>query len=610
MKKQLLFVGACLFSSVLSFAQSTPVSQNVELKNVVLEELTGIYCGYCPDGHKIAQEISDANPERVVLVNIHAGGYAVPSTGDIDLRTSHGNSIDAWMDPGGYPSGSVHRKVSGGVIPQSRGVWSGMASSILAENSPVNVALDATIDATTREVTVNVEMYYTENQNPNTNHYLNVGILQDRIEGRQSGSSANPSQVLSNGNYLHNHAFRGYINTGGADGDMFDATQSGVITKTYTYTLPSKVGNVNLKIPDLKFFAFVGPGRNTASTSELFSAAEVSPTIVNTPGATAEMEGITNSFINIGCDTSSTITPKVKIFNEGQEITSLKFATSINGATAYESTWTGSIASYETEEITITGVPNFTPSIYYNNVKVDIIEVNGGNGTVGSDYSSTSTISSAKTVTGSDLTVEIYTDNYPGETSWEILNSNNQVVASGGNYTPTTQEVLSPDACKTKTHDIVLTESDCYSFKMKDSYGDGMAYGSNPAGGFGFKIKKGNQTLYSLISTPFEYTLIDGILNFTYDNSYVGLSNLENKLSMSVYPNPAKEQVSISFNADNKDYTINLVDITGRTLITKSYSSLNGSQVIDLPLNDISAGNYMITIASENGIVNKQISVQ
>ena len=59
-----------------------------------------------------------------------------------------------------------------------------------------------------------------------------------------------------------------------------------------------------------------------------------------------------------------------------------------------------------------------------------------------------------------------------------------------------------------------------------------------------------------------------------------------------------------------KDYTINLVDITGRTLITKSYSSLNGSQVIDLPLNDISAGNYMITIASENGIVNKQISVQ
>ena len=165
MKKQLLFVGACIFSSVLTFAQSTPVSQTVESKNVVLEELTGIYCGYCPDGHKIAQVIADANPGRIVLVNIHAGGFAVPSTGDVDLRTTDGTTIDNWMDPSGYPSGSVQRKVSGGEIPQNRGDWSGMVNTVLAQTSPVNVALDATIDATTRVVTVNVEMYYTSTQN-------------------------------------------------------------------------------------------------------------------------------------------------------------------------------------------------------------------------------------------------------------------------------------------------------------------------------------------------------------------------------------------------------------------------------------------------------------
>jgi len=620
MKKQLLFVGACIFSSVLTFAQSTPVSQTVESKNVVLEELTGIYCGYCPDGHKIAQGIADANPGRIVLVNIHAGGFAVPSTGDVDLRTTDGTTIDNWMDPSGYPSGSVQRKVSGGEIPQNRGDWSGMVNTVLAQTSPVNVALDATIDATTRVVTVNVEMYYTSTQNPGTNHYLNVGILQDNIEGRQSGSSANPAQVLSNGNYLHNHAFRGYINTGAADGDMFDATQSGVITKTYTYTLPAKVGNVNLKIPDLKFFAFVGPGRNTASTSELFSAAEVTPTIVNTPGATAQMEGIINSF-NIGCETSATVSPTVEVYNVGQEITSLKFATSINGGTAYESTWTGSIDTYDTEEITISGVPNFVPSIYYNNVKVDIIEVNGGSGSIASTYSATSTISKAKTVTGAELTVEIYTDNYPGETSWEILNSNNVVVASGGGYIPSTQSAASVDALKTKTHDVLLTESDCYSFKMYDSYGDGMAYGSNPVGGFGFKIKKGSQTLYSVVSNPFEvststgngtekYELIEGVLDFTFDEAYLGLSDLQNSINLNVYPNPAKENVSISFNADNKDYTISLVDVTGRILKTQNYSSLNGSQVIDLNLEGISSGNYLISIRSENGVVNKQVSVK
>jgi hypothetical protein len=618
MKKQLLFVSACIYTGLLSLAQSTPVSQSVEPKNAILEELTGIYCGFCPAGHKIAQEISDANPGRVVLVNIHAGGFAVPSSGDVDLRTTHGNTIDAWMDPDGYPSGSVQRKVSGGVLPQSRGDWSGMVNTVLAQTSPVNIALDASIDATTRVVTVNVEMYYTETQNPGTNHYLNVGILQDNIEGRQSGASSNPAQVLSNGNYLHNHAFRGYINTGAADGDMFDATQSGVITKTYTYTLPSQVGNVNLKIPDLKFFAFVGPGRNTAATSELFSAAEVSPNIVNIPGATAQMEGILNSF-NIGCESPASISPIIEVYNKGQEITSLKFETTINGGTPYESTWTGSIGSYSTGSVTITGVPDFVPGIYYNNVKVDIVEVNGGNGIVGSTYSTTSNISKAKVVTGANLTVEIYTDNYPSETSWELLNSANVVVASGGGYTG--DELTTGDALTTMTHDIFLTESDCYSFKMYDSYGDGMAYGSNPAGGFGFKIKKGSQTLYSVISDPFtvststgsgngKYELISGVLDFTFDTASLGVSEIENTINMNVYPNPAKDQVSVSFDAENIDYTINLIDITGRTIITRNYSSLNGKQNIELPLENIETGNYMLTLRSENGVVNKQISVE
>jgi len=620
MKKQLLFVGACLFSSVLSFAQSTPVSQSVEQKNVVLEELTGISCVFCPDGHKIAQKIADDNPGRVVLVNIHAGGFAVPSTGDVDLRTTHGNTIDDWMNPSGYPSGSVQRKVSGGVLPQSRGSWESMANGILGENSPVNVALDATIDATTREVTVNVELYYTESQTAGTNHYLNVGILQDNIEGRQTGSSANPDQVLPNGNYLHNHAFRGFINTGNVNGDMFDATQSGVITKTYTYTLPSKVGNVNLKIPDLKFFAFVGPGKNTASTSQLFSAAEVSPSIINTPGATAQMEGIINSF-NIGCETSASISPIVKVYNLGQEITSLKFETTVNGGTPYETTWNGSIANFDTEQITITGVPNFTPSILNNNVKVDITEVNGGNGAISTDFSSSSTILKAKSVTGANLTVEIYTDNYPNETSWELLNSSNEVVASGGSYVGDAANGGGADALTTKKHDILLTESDCYSFKMYDSYGDGLTSGSNPAGGFGFKIKKGSQTLVSSLSDPFDiltptgsgsskYKLIEGVLDFTFDEAFLGLSDLQNSINLNVYPNPAKENVSISFNADNKDYTISLLDVTGRILKTQNYSSLNGSQVIDLNLEDISSGNYLISIRSENGVVNKQVSVK
>jgi hypothetical protein len=64
---------------------------------VVLEELTGINCQYCPDGHLRAKQIADANPGRVVLVNIHAGGYATPGAGQPDLRTTAGTALDAFL---------------------------------------------------------------------------------------------------------------------------------------------------------------------------------------------------------------------------------------------------------------------------------------------------------------------------------------------------------------------------------------------------------------------------------------------------------------------------------------------------------------------------------
>ena len=88
MKKLLLstlFValGLGAFSQVI--VSTTPTN-----KNVILEELTGKTCVYCPDGHKRAQQLKDANPGRVVLLNIHTGGYAA---GIPNYRTSWGDYV-------------------------------------------------------------------------------------------------------------------------------------------------------------------------------------------------------------------------------------------------------------------------------------------------------------------------------------------------------------------------------------------------------------------------------------------------------------------------------------------------------------------------------------
>jgi len=71
MKKLFSFLSFLLIAS--SFFAQTIVSTSPENKNVILEEFTGIHCGYCPDGHAIAQGIQDDNPDDVFIINIHTG---------------------------------------------------------------------------------------------------------------------------------------------------------------------------------------------------------------------------------------------------------------------------------------------------------------------------------------------------------------------------------------------------------------------------------------------------------------------------------------------------------------------------------------------------------
>ncbi len=134
--KKLLFLTVILFF-VASLTAQTIVSTTTENKNVILEEFTGIYCGFCPDGHAIAQAIMDAHPEDVFLINIHTGGYAIPTGDDPDFRTPFGTAIASQSGLTGYPAGTVNRHLFAGLsqgsgTAMSRGNWSNASNQILA----------------------------------------------------------------------------------------------------------------------------------------------------------------------------------------------------------------------------------------------------------------------------------------------------------------------------------------------------------------------------------------------------------------------------------------------------------------------------------------------
>ncbi|MDR2408944.1 MAG: Omp28-related outer membrane protein [Bacteroidales bacterium] len=268
-------------------APQTPSIVTIEPtnKNAVLEEFTGVYCQYCPDGHKKANQIKKDNPGRVSVINIHQGAYAysVP-----DYRTEWGDEIAAQTGLTGYPAATVNRHVFSGSVTASdeRTKWANQVSTILGQSSYVNVALNAEIDEATRKLTVFVELYYTANGA--SVNMLNVALLQDSILGEQSfASKLTYPEMMVNGQYQHNHMLRHLLTR--QWGDSIKQTTAGTfVVRKYVYQIPEAVREIPVNLNKLEVVAFVVEGKQ-----EIIS------------GASANVETTTTGLSNIAV--SSTV---------------------------------------------------------------------------------------------------------------------------------------------------------------------------------------------------------------------------------------------------------------------------------------------------------------
>lgn len=247
--KKLYLLLITLFAFASAIAQ-TLVSTTPGPRNAVLEEFTGVNCPNCPDGHVRAEALFNAHPGRVVWINIHSGSFAIPQTGQLDLRTPFGNSIDSMAGVAAYPSGTMNRTVWPGAYnvppyypqnPPNRlairrpGWWEaslpgqGAGEYIILNGglSPVNVGAQSFWNATTRDLTINVELYYTSDDSSVTNQ-LNVVFAESNVYGYQSGGGSN---------YNHRHIMRNMI-TGLWGEQITGVAQNLFVQRTYVYNVP------------------------------------------------------------------------------------------------------------------------------------------------------------------------------------------------------------------------------------------------------------------------------------------------------------------------------------------------------------------------------------
>ena len=228
-------------------------------KNVLLEEFSGNNCPYCPGGHKKANEIVAANPGKVFPIIVHSGYLASRYT------TSFSGALDtnagAYLE--GYPAGSLNRHVySADRTAMNRGYWSYYLTQELNQQAVANIAAKATINKSTREVTVGVAVYYTGTPTGSTN-YINVAITEDSIWGdqKENTDAANPDQWNSDHTqYCHMHMLR-HLMTGTWGSAITPATGK-QIKKEFTYTLPDKISNETVVPEHLHIIAFICQDRN------------------------------------------------------------------------------------------------------------------------------------------------------------------------------------------------------------------------------------------------------------------------------------------------------------------------------------------------------------
>lgn len=603
MKKNLLMVFA-LTSVTGSMMAQLPVSTTPQNKKAILEEFTGIHCGYCPDGHSVANNIYNADPSKVILINIHSGGFANAAVGEPDFKTIEGNAIDAMPGMGitGYPAGTMNRTVlTGTAMAGGRNLWSGWANTIKTQTAYVNVATQGTIDVQTRVLTVDVEVYYTSSSPVATNS-LNVFLLESKVTGIQDNYGTpnlyNAANYNPDGSYNHNHLLRKALT--GNFGITIPTTTSGTtFTTQLTYTIPATYGAANKTTPcllgNLELVAFV-----TETNKTTINGAKGPLTLSNFANTTDIATTTLKSDANV-CS-GQNFASSIKFSNLGSTpVTSAVFSYAMNGGTANTHTWTGTVNPM-TQALTINlpGI-NFTPGAT-NTLVVDVVSVNGGTDQNTANNMLSKTVANAPVANALNMQMDFTQDRYGSESSWNVKDeATNTTLANGGPYAD-----LTANGVLLHTHTFVINPNTCYKLTVLDSYGDGI----NAGYGAGNYILKSNGT--NVITSNGVFASSDVKL-FKSANVTTSISNttVENMNSVIVYPNPTATNANLSIDLrQNEKLTITVINSMGQVVYSEKATEYNaGENVITLDTQKWAAGVYFINVASDKGSVKQKLTV-
>ncbi|HXC04119.1 MAG TPA: Omp28-related outer membrane protein [Bacteroidia bacterium] len=340
MKKQIFTLMLACGVIVNTYAQAP--------RKVVVEDYTGIWCGWCPNGRTASEHLMSTFGSQVICMGVHSSDA---------LSTGYPDNIVNGMQVPGFPMGSIDRhndpSVGGGIF-QGCGAtpacsdWDQSVTDRLNTTAPLSVSITSTYNSFTRAMTATVTANFVASASGNMN--INCVLVEDSIEtdGQQHNYMTDNTygnfvgwEWYGKGNPITTYQQRDVARTNLSASIIGDAgviptsvSSGGNYSHSYTYTIPSGWNASHVKI--VGFVCLRGTSTTAVDTANMtiMNAEEVRLGASTLTGIVeAKENGFNlgnaypnpfNTVISIPLEISESTRTSIKIFNLlGEEVTTL-----------------------------------------------------------------------------------------------------------------------------------------------------------------------------------------------------------------------------------------------------------------------------------------------
>jgi hypothetical protein len=256
-------------------------------------------------------------------------------------------------------------------------------------------------------------------------------------------------------------------------------------------------------------------------------------------------------------------------------------------------TWNGSLARFESANIQFDEVGEFTTTSIVN---LEMVRPNGSTDAVPLDNSFEVQVRNVISYDSLTFTLFLNTDNNASETSWELIDHRNVVIAEGGKTTPYFNNANISET-------ITVPGGGCYELIFYDSGNDGWGMNGNmllqPTGTGGVVASLAGN-FGSEAKTKFH---VKGVY-----------TDLEDEFSrdLKVYPNPFSGETHVSLDlVQQKELNIQLVDISGKQILVEQYGMLTpGLHELKFSAKEVPAGLYFLVIQLDGRQKIQKVTIQ